>query len=1097
MAKKINYGYKYKPTAASLFKPAAQPKDTKSYIEGQISGLEKRFQGVGVDTTQPEKDIDKRNLVEKALNLTPDQGVVMDILEVLDRPREVVSNVLSSLSDKDKRNLLEAAWEGLAGKNKLSTREALQNLTGDDDFLTIKEDSKSYWDDVGNIVIDIGLDIAADPTTYLGFGMFTKPIKGALKAAGKGVAKVGGAALDVAKASKKLKPAAEATEGFVKGVAKFLDNASYSLNATKGLTDDQVRAIKKISAKAGQTADELKVAIDDVTNILIKSKIKNADNIAKEIIETGSELVQDAGTKAWRVVTPDGKIIMDDIIREFSQKVKGIKPNAKAGQTIAEKIIPINLKRVSKEVSEQLTKYVDKLNNVAGKPIFAIREASGSVALQFKGTADEFFKIVNNTDAYKVIGNEVINFGARKLSQETLEAISKNGDVLKSATDKMRNIQAQTRKFLEQMGEFNVGTKTLASNVEYLRRVPTAQAEEFFKGQKYVVTDYVRPGTSDLASRSYEGTTKEINEALKNLYGASDDLFNESALLSLQDLVNVAQKRYTQTNLTKMLLGVEFDPITKTYKELENAPKFFFATEGKTAKEVAEQLPSGYQVLKGNFKDEFSNLWKNLPPEMQKAFDNQFLESLSAATQDGVVAMQKSAYNVLKNADNAYKEIPELVKFYDKMLGTWKSVTLLSPGFHGRNFMGNATNMYLAGMNTADIIRYQSKAVKDYNKFKRLAKLRAEIGEQALKQSDRVFLNNFDEIARSGVLTGHRGARDLEDVKSMVERLGQGKELKKKGVLEKLIKDNFSLSEEMDDIQRIALYRWSLKKTGNSASAFKQVREALFDYTLLTPFERNYAKRLIPFYTFMKNNMIFQAKNIVNNPNQYAKLLRGYKHWTEGMTDMDINELPEYMVQNMWVPFPTIVDRGDGETINFLKTNLPPSDFAELISKPFSKGVNSLTAPLKLGIELGIGRDTFTGAPLKEFPGQTNRMEKETGVLPSIRGQDCEAYLSKDPVIQKIADDLGLRNPRKLVTALLDIADVTTGKQSFGSFVDDLGKIGGITTTKNLSEIELTSLYQKLEELRNLKKLYEQETGGELPTQAELQKRAGYLYKPK
>jgi hypothetical protein len=265
----------------------------------------------------------------------------------------------------------------------------------------------------------------------------------------------------------------------------------------------------------------------------------------------------------------------------------------------------------------------------------------------------------------------------------------------------------------------------------------------------------------------------------------------------------------------------------------------------------------------------------------------------------------------------------------------------------------------------------------------------------------------------------------------------------------------------------------------------------------LTPFERNYAKRLIPFYTFMKNNMLFQAKNIVQNPNQYAKLLRGYKHWTEGMTDMDINELPEYMVQNMWVPFPTIVDRGDGETINFIKANLPPSDFAELISKPFSKAVTSLTVPLKLGIELGTGRDTFTGAPLREFPGQVNRMEAGTGVLPGFRGEDGEAYLSGDPVIQKIADDLGLRNPRKLVTAILDIADVTTGKQSLGKFVDDLGRIGGITTTKNLSEIELTSLYQKLEELRNLKKLYEQQTGSKLPTQAELQKRAGYQYKPK
>jgi hypothetical protein len=1090
---KINYGYKYKPNAAKLFKPASQPRDSRSYIEGQISGLEKRFQGVGVDTTQPQKDIDKRNLLEKALNLTPDQGVVMDILEVLDRPRQVVANVLSSIGQEDKRNVLQAAWEGLAGKEKLSTREALQKLTGDDQFLQIKENDKSFLDEIGNFVIDVGLDIAADPTTYLGLGLITKPLKSGLQAGGKAVAKVGGTLLDAAKASTKLKPAAEAVEGFVKAAGKYADDVGYWFNATKGLTDDQIRSIKQISSQAGETAENLKRALVDVESILRKSGVKNADKIASEIIQKGGQFVQDAAGKGWRVVTTEGKVIFDDLLSQFYDDVRKIKPSPQNTGKVIEKIIPVNLQKVSKAVVNQLDNYITKLNTAAGKTVFSLRKEAGSVALQFNGVADEFATVLKNQD---ILG-EVLNFGPRQLSTQALEAIAKSGDNLKNATDKLRSIQAETKKFLEQMGEFNVGSKTFDSNVEYLRRVPTAEAEEFFKGQKYVVTDYVRPGSSDLASRTYEGTTDEINEALKNLYGAKGDLFNESALLSVQDLVNVAQKRYTQTNLTKMLLGVEYDSVAKKYVKSANAPKFFFATQGKSAKEVAEQLPSGYQVLKGNFKDEFSNLWKNLPKEMRDAFDADFLETVGAASTDGAVAMQKSSYNILKNADNAYKEVPELVKLYDKMLGTWKAVNLLSPGFHGRNFMGNATNMYLAGMNTLDIVKFQSEAVKDLMKFKKLAKLKAEIGEQALKESDRIFLNNFDEISRSGVLTGHRGARDLEDVKSMVERLGQGKELQKKGVWERVVKTNFTLSEEMDDIQRIALYRWSLKKTGSSASAFKQVREALFDYTLLTPFERDYAKRLIPFYTFMKNNMLFQAKSIVNNPNQYAKLLRSYKHWTEGMTDMDINELPEYMVQNMWVPFPTIIDRGDKETINFLKTNLPPSDFAELVSNVFDKGINSLTVPLKLSIELGTGRDTFTGAPLKEFPGQVNRMEKGTGVLAGVRGQDGEAYLSGDPIVQKIADDLGLRNPRKLVTALLDIADVTTGKQSLGKFVDDLGRIGGITTTKNLSEIELTSLYQKLEELRNLKKLYEQQTGGKLPTQAELQKRAGYQYKPK
>jgi hypothetical protein len=1090
--KKPKYNYRYKPNAVNLFKPAT--KDNNAYLQGQVSNLEKRFSGVGVDPTQPQKELDKRNILEKALNLTPKQGVIMDILEVLDRPRQVVSNVLSSLGDSDRRNVLEAAWEGLSGKEKLSTKEALQNLTGDKNFLQFKE-GEGIADEIGNFVVDVGLDIVSDPTTYVGFGAITKPLKKVLGAGTSAVAKVGGSLLDAAKASTKLKPAAEAVEGFVKGLAKFSDDAGYLLNATKGLTDDEIRAIKKISAEAGQTADNLKIAIKDVSDILRKTGVKEADRIASDIIQNGAELVQDAVTKAWTVVLPDGKIIMNNIIPKFADDVarRGVQATGK----IAAKAIP-GLNAIDNPAAYQkLRSYIDEANKIIGKDVLLTRVGKkGSVGLEFIGDSAEFAKIIETLS--KTPGDNLLNaaldIGKRKLLPETMEAIAKYGDTFKSATDKLRSIQAETRKFLEQMGEFNVGGKTFASNVEYLRRVPTAEAEELFKNSRYYVTDYIRPGHSDLAARTYEGTTGEINAALKDLYGIEGNLFNESALLSVQDLVNVAQKQYTQTNLTKMFLGVEPDFAGK-YVKVDGAPEFFISMEGKTIKEIQEQLPNGFKVIK-SFKDEFSNLFKNLPPEMQKAFNDTFLATVNAGGQ-GTVAMQKSAYNILKNADNAYREVPKLIEYYDKLMAQWKGFTLLSPGFHGRNFMGNAGNMYLAGMNTIDVVRYQVQAVKDLTKYKRLAKLRAEIGEQSLKQADRIFLNNFDEVAKSGVLTGHRGARDLEDVKAMIDRLGQGKNFKDKNILQKVIETNFNLAEEIDDIQRIALYNWSLKKTGSSAEAFKQVREALFDYTLLTPFERDVMKRAIPFYTFIKNNLIFQSKNIVKNPQQYAKLLRSYKHWTEGMTDMDINELPDYMTGNMWLPIPTIINRDDKDTINFLKLNLPISDFAEFVEKPFSRGVTSLTVPAKIALELGTGRDSFTGAPLRDFPGQVNRMEKGTGLLSQIRGGDGELYLSGDPVIQKIADDLGLRNPRRLVSGLLSLADTAVGKQNLGEFADDLNSALGLTQSKKLSEIQLTNLYQRLEELRNLRKLYEQQTGERLPTLEQLRKNQGYQFKPK
>ena len=79
------------------------------------------------------------------------------------------------------------------------------------------------------------------------------------------------------------------------------------------------------------------------------------------------------------------------------------------------------------------------------------------------------------------------------------------------------------------------------------------------------------------------------------------------------------------------------------------------------------------------------------------------------------------------------------------------------------------------------------------------------------------------------------------------------------------------------------------------------------------------------------------------------------------------------------------IDKNDEKAIAFLKANLPLSDFIELVENPFKKGAVSITAPVKLLIEFGIGRDLFTNKPLIDFPGQTNVMEEGTGVLSNLR----------------------------------------------------------------------------------------------------------------
>ena len=245
-------------------------------------------------------------------------------------------------------------------------------------------------------------------------------------------------------------------------------------------------------------------------------------------------------------------------------------------------------------------------------------------------------------------------------------------------------------------------------------------------------------------------------------------------------------------------------------------------------------------------------------------------------------------------------------------------------------------------------------------------------------------------------------------------------------------------------------------------------------------------KRLFPFYTFFKKNLILQAKTLFNRPGQYAKLFRGYRYYTESMTGFDIEDLPNYMTDNLWLPMPYRVDKTDKEAIAWLRANLPPSDFTEFVENPFQRGVTSLTTPIKMFIELGTGRDLFTGRQIQEFPGELSQYEGE-GVLQKFRDERGRLTLSQNPYAIKFLNDIGFRSILSYGSAGVDLADymnqTLTTKEMGARLLDALG----ITRVQELDKMEIASLYQNLDKLRDAKSLYDQENEGKLPTLAEIQ----------
>lgn len=704
---------------------------------------------------------------------------------------------------------------------------------------------------------------------------------------------------------------------------------------------------------------------------------------------------------------------------------------------------------------------ISKLRN--GKNLaFDVVESNGGTKLVVEnlgsGELKEFTTWLANTPRATNFDN-FVHFGQKRLSKGSIKLIKENTGQYQEASRLMDDILQS----LVKEGGFVDIPQQLAGQMGYMRHIMSKEAYESLRlTLPGVSSKFSRKGSDLLQSRVFIGSIDEVNAGLREFSKLDTDLFDPNAFNAMEDLIKVTQRKVEQKQMLSLVLDARGKDGQRLFRVADNTVA------------ARRELAAGEVMLK-SFDEEFPTLVKNLSDGSKKELDA-VLTNMGFG-KDTALVMHKNARDILKRVEKAYIDLPEFVKVYDKFLNTWKGLTLITPGFHMRNLFGNSFNSYAVGMDLASQSRYATKAMKELDEFSKVGRKLASGAELTAKE--RKLYELVSGFYESGVAQTHRGIRDLEQVKEAVEQATKGGALKTG--YNNLIRFNFNVAEKMDDFQRFMLYRWALDKTGDSIKASRTVAESLFDYHHLTNFEKDYMKRLFPFYTFMKNNFIFQAKNIFNNPKAYARVGRSYKYGLENLAGYGPDDMPDYASENMWIPLPITVNKNDKEAISFLKANLPLSDFTELVENPFKKGVISLTAPVKLLIEFGVGRDLFTGAPLRDFPGQTNAMEQGTGVLSGLRDSRGNLTITQSPIAQKILNDIGLRTPINLASTGVDLIDTLTGYQGASEGFGDFLQRAGIAGSQDVDSLELTKLYQDLEKLRELKKYYEQETGNQLP----------------
>ena len=105
----------------------------------------------------------------------------------------------------------------------------------------------------------------------------------------------------------------------------------------------------------------------------------------------------------------------------------------------------------------------------------------------------------------------------------------------------------------------------------------------------------------------------------------------------------------------------------------------------------------------------------------------------------------------------------------------------------------------------------------------------------------------------------------------------------------------------MENTRRMMLFidRWRAGETFDEAA--KQVKKWLFDYKELTGFERQVARRIVPFYTFMRKNIPAQMEAVMRHPGRYLAVGKA-KRAVEAKAELEqgpIGVVRDYM-DDLW-----------------------------------------------------------------------------------------------------------------------------------------------------------------------------------------------------
>ena len=348
----------------------------------------------------------------------------------------------------------------------------------------------------------------------------------------------------------------------------------------------------------------------------------------------------------------------------------------------------------------------------------------------------------------------------------------------------------------------------------------------------------------------------------------------------------------------------------------------------------------------------------------------------------------------------------EFFGFARSLTNLYKSgLTVVWPAFHVRNFTSAMYNNWLAGASDPRYTgpRAYAQTVKDADALIRGKKIEGLLEIPVIKDAGirtedealdfikrEIFANNLygptqgmpgDVVGQElgGILDAIPGQeRSLRDVFLRIPGPPPGASktdafnpLGAAGVLGDA--DTFGpyrwgrqVGQHVEGLVRVAPFLAFLRQGMDVQEAARRVMEVQFDYSKLTPTER-YAKLLVPFYSYTRNNIPFVAKNLIENPG--GKMGQTIRAVTSAQTD---EPLPDFIAGTAAVPYP-LSGRGSGADgtrsyitglgLGFEDATAFGTILGGNFSDAFRQGLSRMNPVVKGPLEAAFGESTYFDGP--------------------------------------------------------------------------------------------------------------------------------------